>query len=61
MRVPLKRGHRNSNFLTTHAKHEIFRIGKYEKKIKFDKIWRYLNEGIPLKQRRQNSKFNHLS
>ena len=27
--------------------HEIFRVGKYEK-IKFDKIWGYQNEGIPL-------------
>ena len=27
--------------------HEIFRVGKYENKIKFDKVQRYQNEGIP--------------
>ena len=32
--------------------HEIFRIGKYEEKIKFDKIWGYQNEEILLKQER---------
>ena len=35
------------------------KIGKNEKKIKFDKIWEHQNEGIPLKQGRQNSKLNH--
>ena len=40
--------------------HEIFRICKYEEKIKFDEIWGYQNEGILFKQGRQNSKFNHL-
>ena len=30
-----------------------------KKKIKFDEIWGYQNEGIPLKQGRQNSKVNH--
>ena len=40
--------------------HEIFRIGKYEEKKNFGKIWGYLDEGIPLKQGRQNSNFNHL-
>ena len=33
--------------------HEIFRVGKYNKKIKFDKIWGYQN-GDPLKRGRQN-------
>ena len=28
-------------------------------KVKFDKIWGYQNERIPLKQGRQNSKLNH--
>ena len=28
--------------------------------IKFDKIWGYHNEGISLKQERQNSNLNHL-
>ena len=27
---------------------------------KIDKIWGYQNEGIPLKQGRQNLKFNHI-
>ena len=27
--------------------HEIFRIGKYYKKIKFDKAWGYQNGGSP--------------
>ena len=27
--------------------------------MKFDKIWGYQNEGIPLKQGHQNSKLNH--
>ena len=27
--------------------HEIFRVGKYNKKIKFDKIWGYQNGGSP--------------
>ena len=39
--------------------YEIFRIGKNKEKIKFDKIRGYQNEGIPLKQGRQNSKVNH--
>ena len=38
--------------------YEIFRICKYEEKIKFDEIWGYQNEGILFKQGRQNSKFN---
>ena len=33
---------------------------KYYEKIKFDEIWEYQNERIPLKQRRQNSHLNHL-
>ena len=40
--------------------HEIFRTCKYQEKIKFDEIWGYQNEGIPLKQGRQNSKLNLL-
>ena len=36
------------------------RVGKYEEKIKFDKIWGYQNTGIFCKQGRQDSKFNHL-
>ena len=28
--------------------HENLRIGKYYKKIKFDKVWEYQNEGFPL-------------
>ena len=44
--VPLKQGRQNSSFLMTHAGHiKIFRVGKYEKKIKFDKILRYENRG----------------
>ena len=31
---------------------EIFRIGKYEEKIKLDKIWGYQNEEIFLKHER---------
>ena len=34
--------------------HEYFRISKYSKNIKFDKVWGYQNEV------RQNSKVNHL-
>ena len=33
---------------------------KYKERIKFDKIWGYQKKGIPLKQGRQNSNFNHL-
>ena len=39
---------------------EIFTIGKYDEKIKFDKIWGYQNEGIPLKQGYQNSNFAYI-
>ena len=35
-------------------------MGKYEEKIKFDKIWGYQNEGIRLQQECQNSNLNHL-
>ena len=44
-------------FNHSHYTLEIFKIGKYEKKIKCDKIWGYLNEGIPLKQGRENLNF----
>ena len=39
--------------------HEIFRIGKYYKKIKFDKIWWHQNGGFPLKWGRQNFELLH--
>ena len=58
--VPLKQGSQNSNFLTTHARHmKISGYANMKKKIKFDEIWEYQNEGIPLQQGRQNSKLNH--
>ena len=52
--------------LTTYAGQMKFSIGKNEEigkrqkqeKIKFNKIWEYQNEGIPLKQEDQNSKLN---
>ena len=34
--------------------HEIFGIGKYYKKIKFDKVWGYQNGGFPFKRGFQN-------
>ena len=34
--------------------HEIFRVDKYYKKIKFDKIWGYQSGGLLLKRGRQN-------
>ena len=40
--------------------HEIFRICKYEEKMKYDEIWGCQNEEIFFKQGCQNSKFNHL-
>ena len=33
------------------------RVGKCEETIKFDKVWGYQNEGVPLKRGRQNLKF----
>ena len=36
-----------------------FQDRQNEDKIKFEKIWGYQNERIPLKRRRQNSKLNH--
>ena len=33
--------------------HEIFRIGKYYKKIKFDEVWGYQKDGFSLKRSRQ--------
>ena len=50
---------KDSKFNHLHWTDEIFRIGENEEKIKFDKIWEYQNEGIPLKQGHQNSKLNH--
>ena len=42
----LKWGYQKSNFLTTHAGHmKFYRVGKYEEKIKFDRIWAYQNSG----------------
>ena len=39
--------------------HEMVRVGKYEEKIKFDKVWVYQN-GDTLKQGSPNSNFfNH--
>ena len=37
--------------------HEIFRVNKHKEKIKFDKILRYENRGIPLKRGHQKSSF----
>ena len=37
---------------------EIFKVGKYKGKMKFEKIWGYQNEGgAPFKQGRQNLNF----
>ena len=45
----LQTGPKNSNFLTTHARHMKFsELGKYYKKIKFEKVLRYQNGGFPL-------------
>ena len=33
----------------------ILSTDKYKLKVKYDKIWRYHNEGVPLKRGRQNS------
>ena len=57
MGVPLKQSRQNSNLLITHARHMKFQDMQIWKK---HKIWWYQNEGILLKQGRQNSKFNHL-
>ena len=52
------RSHQNSKFLTTHSRHvKFFWVSKYEKKIKFDKIWGHQNKGVPLKRGRQNLNF----
>ena len=40
---PLKQGRQNSNFNHLRWTHEIFRIGKYEGKLKFDRIWKFYN------------------
>ena len=37
--IPLKQGCQNSNFNHLLWTDEIFRIGKYEEKIKFGKVW----------------------
>ena len=42
-----KQGCHNSKFNHLCWTDEIFRIGKNEEKIKFDKIWEYQNKGIP--------------
>ena len=39
--------------------HEIFRFGKYEEKIKFDKIWVYQNGGTPQTGSPKFQLFNH--
>ena len=39
--------------------HEIFRVGKYEVKIKFDKIWAYQNGGTPQTGPPKFKLFNH--
>ena len=39
--------------------HEIFRVDKYYKKIKFYKIWEYQSGGSPLKRGRQNFELLH--
>ena len=41
---------KNSNFNHLRWTDDIFRIGKYEEKIKFNKNWWYQNEEILLKQ-----------
>ena len=45
--------------LTTYAGLMKFSGRQNKDKIKFDKIWGYRNEEIPLKQGRRNSKLNH--
>ena len=46
-RDSLKQGCQNSNFNHLPWTDEIFRKGKYEEKIKFDKIWEYRNGESP--------------
>ena len=36
---------------------EFFKIDEYKLKIKYDKIWGYHNESVPLKRGHQNSNF----
>ena len=45
--IPLKQGRQDSNFNHLRWTDENFRIGKYEGKIKFDKIWGYRNAVSP--------------
>ena len=45
--IPLKQGRQDSNFNHLRWTDENFRIGKYEEKIKFDKIWGYRNAVSP--------------
>ena len=49
MGVPLKWGCQKKVKLSNHTckTHEIFRVGKYKKEIKLDKIWVYHYGGIP--------------
>ena len=60
MRVPPKQGSPKFKlFNLLNWTHEIFKVTKYIKKIKFDQILRYRNGRSP-KRGRQNSKlFNH--
>ena len=41
------------NFLTTKGPMKFLRISKYEKKMKFDKISGYKNEGIPSNEKQK--------
>ena len=43
--IPLKQACQNSNFNHLRLADNFFRIGKYQLKIKFDKIWGYENGG----------------